>query len=173
MEVKTGDYIGDLKRMKYRFLVTYISVVFSALSVIPVAYIPDDLQGFSIVAALSMLGTVGFGITAFLVCHSTSAIRKKYEKDKNDISFTKIMDRIFTLSFFKNKPAVVFDVLLLASFTIVGFSDSLGVLEKNEWIAFAFMIVFILSIEFHMVFNGKNYNYYKHHTAGGIAQVSK
>jgi hypothetical protein len=160
----------DLKKVKYRFWAIYISVELSALSIVPIAFIPDDIQGFSFTALISMLGVVAFGIIAFLLCHSITSIRKKYERIQDD-NIRRIIEKVFALSFFTNKTASVFDILLIASFVYVSLdqlaigNNEVYLVLQNEVISICSVIGFILSLEFHMMFNGKNYNFYCAHFA--------
>lgn len=65
-------------------------------------------------------------------------------------------NKIGLISFFSNKPAFVFDVILIVSF--IAFVICL-IINKVSNIATIIFSIFIFSFEMHCVFNGKNYKY--------------
>ena len=74
-----------------------------------------------------------------------------------DIKYAR-MDGIIFLRFFKNKLAVVFDLLLLAGILTLVFSlIIIRTLPAEVTLAGTFITVF--SLEMHCLFNGKNYEW--------------
>ncbi len=67
-----------------------------------------------------------------------------------------INNKIGLISFFSNKPAFVFDVILIVSF--IAFVICL-IINRMSNIATIIFSIFIFSFEMHCVFNGKNYKY--------------
>jgi hypothetical protein len=155
----------DFKKIRYTFLISYISIILSSISIIPIVFIPDDFQGFSIVALFSMMGVIVFGVISLLLCHSISYIRKENQTKKNQ-KFEQTVNQIFTLHFFTNKTAVVYDVLLILSFTCESLtqidfaSNTISILMQSQEFSIFAVTVFIISLESHFLFNSKNYNFY-------------
>jgi len=155
----------NFKKIKYTFLISYISIILSSVSLIPIAFIPDEIQGFSFVALFSMLGVIIFGVIALLLCHSISYIRKENQTKKKK-NFEQMVDQIFTLHFFTNKTAVIYDVLLILSFICVSLtqvdfaSNAISIIMQNQKISIFAVTVFIISLESHFLFNSKNYNFF-------------
>lgn len=65
-------------------------------------------------------------------------------------------NKITLIKFFSNKPAFVFDVLLVVSFVAFVICMSINRMSNIATIIFS---IFIFSFEMHCVFNGKNYKY--------------
>lgn len=75
----------------------------------------------------------------------------------NKITINKNNDnKIALIKFFSNKPAIVFDVLLIVSF--IAFVICM-IVNRMSNIAIIIFCIFIFSLEMHCVFNGKNYKY--------------
>lgn len=75
----------------------------------------------------------------------------------NKITINKNNDnKIALIKFFSNKPAIVFDVLLIVSF--IAFVICM-IVNRMSNIAITIFCIFIFSLEMHCVFNGKNYKY--------------
>lgn len=75
----------------------------------------------------------------------------------NKITINKNNDnKIVLIKFFSNKPAIVFDVLLIVSF--IAFVICM-IVNRMSNIAIIIFCILIFSLEMHCVFNGKNYKY--------------
>ena len=60
------------------------------------------------------------------------------------------------LRFFRNAPALVFDVLLIVGlFGFVGFCF----FNKGSYGSFVFLFLSVLSLQYHAIFNGVNYRF--------------
>lgn len=75
----------------------------------------------------------------------------------NKITINKNNDNnIALIKFFSNKPAIVFDILLIVS--LIAFVICL-IVNRMSNIATIIFSIFIFSFEMHCIFNGKNYKF--------------
>jgi len=71
---------------------------------------------------------------------------------------------VIFLRFFKNKPAIIFDVLLIAG--ILSLIISLLIIRTfPSWLTLAGTFITVFSLEMHALFNGKNYEWLCKYTA--------
>ena len=92
-----------------------------------------------------------FFISGFLCLIPVSAHRKwdKKIKKKKGVAFFR---------FFRNKPAVIFDVLMISGIITLILSV-LIIRTAPGWVTLAGTFTTVLSLEMHGLFNGRNYEY--------------
>lgn len=137
-----------LRNIGVKYLLTEISMFFlSDLGLFLSQFVvKSDGQTNRIIAVISgLLFWMGLIIAIVFGLLQNKMITNKYKDNK-----------IALIKFFSNKPAFVFDVLLVVSF--VAFVICM-IINRMSNIATIFFSVFIFSFEMHCVFNGKNYKY--------------
>ena len=86
-------------------------------------------------------------------------------KRKRDSRYKRVDKRFLFLRFFRNKPAIVFDILLILGAFILVLCTAMFFLKVAVFTVIGNMLtpaaVFavLLSLEMHCLFNGKNYEY--------------
>ena len=91
-----------------------------------------------------------FFILGFIFLRPISRRRKSDRKYRKKGGFALIR-------FFSNRPAQIFDVLMIAGLITVILSLIIHTIP--DWITFPAVFVFVFSLEMHGIFNGKNYEY--------------
>lgn len=82
--------------------------------------------------------------------------RKRFEK-KNGIDGN--TNKVGAVTFFRNKPAILFDILFIVSLISTLIFMFVPFLDKG--IALILLSVCLFSLHMHCILNGKNYLYYK------------
>ena len=129
------------------------SIISFLLSSMTIWFMPlasqDGISTLSYV--LAMLFWLFF-IVGFLFLRPISRRRKNDRKYKRKSRFALIR-------FFSNRPAQIFDALMIAGLITVILSLIIHTIP--DWITFPAVFVFVFSLEMHGIFNGKNYEYMK------------
>lgn len=140
----------------------YLSIAVFYISSFSISFMPsvfDETGRRSNTAANTLAILFWAGIVLGIVL--TLIVRKKRMWDvkwnENYLKTRKRRVPVF-LHFFSNKPAIVFDSLLIAGSIALITSGVLLIPEGLVWI-FVFLTVF--SLEMHCIFNGLNYKWLK------------
>lgn len=150
-----------LKRFEFNFRLSVASGIFTSAVLLLIPVTQEVTVNFSkaVTAVLGICFWLGVaGIILFAV--RTNSRRKKIEK-KLKRSGTGIYSerQIGCISFFKNKEAVVCDIVLFAS--AITFAVLLWLKNSSQLLQFSLLSVIFLSFNLHCHLNGKNYVYIK------------
>ncbi len=140
------------KRKQLMWLyVFFLALLTVSIFLMPVSNIKDDsVVILYLSSATFWIGLVGTIYSAIKINHS----RRVYSKF-NDIAWNR---QIGLINFFRNKPAIVFDIIMFVS--LVGFVVS-EVYIKNLIVTFIFFALFVFCFGMHCMLNGINYKYLK------------
>jgi len=90
---------------------------------------------------------------------------------RKNILFVKTGGFVF-LRFFRNKPAIVFDVLLIAG--ILSLIISLLIIRTlPSWLTLVGTFTTVFSLEMHVLLNGKNYEWFRTQGDGSLVFLLK
>lgn len=104
--------------------------------------------------ALFWAGLISGGVLMVLLNR-----RRKRNEKKQPCGFKEKICRIGAFSFFKNRLAMVADIAMLVLFELILVTVFIPVISQD--IILIFMVLFVLSVYMHCVFNGVNYIYIK------------
>lgn len=112
-------------------------------------------SGFSI---LSHLSGLVFWVSLLIAAISQTVLsaRRRKRNAATRIRRTKDSQNVGVFSFMKNKLAVVFDVLFVAS--LIAFIVSLIITHGLAYVCYVFVSVMVFSFAMHCILNGKIYN---------------
>ena len=129
----------------------HLSIIFFFISSMTIWFMPlASRDGIS--ALLYVLASIFwmFIILGFLVMRPVSRRRKNDKKYRQKA-------RIPLLQFFSNKPALIFDALLIVGLIVILLSFLIRTLP--EWVTLPAVFLFVFSLEMHGLFNSRNYEY--------------
>ena len=134
-----------MKSLKFWLYCSLISFLLSSLTIWFMPYVSfgeNSALAFTIAAAFWLFMVGGF---IFL-----SPINQLRREEKEFTSKKNI------LHFFSNKPAIIFDILIIIGLGIIILAF---LIDMPDWFMSSGLFTFLFSLEMHGLFNGKNYEY--------------
>ncbi len=136
----------NLNKLKKQELISILAFVFSAASFMLFYFVDYQKNNFTKALGYLLPAIFWLGLIIAVVMQILISLKSKMEVTKNKIG---------VVSFFKNKYAVVFDVLMIVSIII---TLILLVKHVNNFIVFLIISLLIVSFEMHCILNGKYFN---------------
>lgn len=136
----------NLNKLKKQELISILAFVFSSASFMLFYFVDYQKNNFTKALGYLLPAIFWLGLIIAVVMQILISLKLKMEVTKNKIG---------VVSFFKNKYAVVFDVLMIVSIII---TLILLVKHVNNFIVFLIISLLIISFEMHCILNGKYFN---------------
>lgn len=114
-------------------------------------YVSFEGEGWQRTLESILAGVFWFGFIMGFV--SLRPIDKKRKAENEDIE----KSGVTFFQFFANKPAIIFDVLLILCLIITAVSTAVPTLPQI--LSFGGMFGLVFSLEMHGIFNGRNFKY--------------
>lgn len=137
----------NFDKLKKQELVSILSFLLSSISFMFLYFADYQKNNFTKILGYILPSIFWLGLIIAIVIQILLYRKLKVKVDRNQIGI---------ISFFKNRYAIVFDILtiLLTIVTII-----LLIKNVNNFITFLIISLLIISFEMHCVFNGKYFNY--------------
>ena len=133
---------------------SFACVAFSFL-LIPIEF-EKEIRGIPLTSFIAGVVFWGALVLASLIQIILVICRNKFFK-KHNLKRNKKLRNMGVFSFFKNKIAVVMDILFIMS--IIGLALVFALTESQGYICYIFVAIFVFLLFMHSVFNGKIYFY--------------
>lgn len=136
----------NIDKYRKQEILTVIAYALSSLSFILFYFADYQKNGFTKVLGYLLPSVFWAGLVIGVIMQVVISVKLK----------GKANNRVGIISFFKNKYALIFDILMIISFIV---TLILMILKINNFAAFLAISLMIFSFELHCVFNGKYFNY--------------
>jgi len=137
----------NFDKLKKQELASILAFLLSSISFMFLYFADYQKNSFTKVLGYILPSIFWLGLIIAIIIQILLYRKLKVKVDKNKIGI---------ISFFKNKYAMIFDVLMIL-FIIV--TIILLIKNVNNFISFLIISLLIISFEMHCVFNGKYFNY--------------
>lgn len=137
-------------------VIFYISIFLFAIMAFSFTLLAFEKDGGNHTFLISNISGVMFWVGLIIGCTMQIILIKKYRKAISRNKRHK-SEKIGLISFFKNKIAIIFDILFIIS--IIGFIVEIVFTDMTPYICYITLSLLIFSFIMHCILNGKIFRY--------------